>query len=135
QCPQPARLAAGRTGHGHLDRTGPGLATDQGSLTPDHADRSLEHAPASGSRLGPDAAAVARQRFRQDETAIAETGDAQLPGPGAAPTRGVAVAGGGEAGGGASGGTAAAAGVAARREFPSSGPAWGDVGLCRGVEQ
>ena len=73
------------------------------ALQPVHADRRVEHAPAGGSGAGRNLAAVARRRFRQDQTATAQTGDAELPGPRAATARGPAVPGGSEAGGGASG--------------------------------
>ncbi len=65
--------------------------------------RELNTRGAGGSGAGRDVAAVARQRFRQDQTATAEAGDAELSGPCATADRGPAVVRGSQASGRASG--------------------------------
>src|SRR5262249_34802077 len=120
----PSRLEEGGKGYGCMAENRTPVATDQRGLGTDHAGRGIEHAGQGGSGVGPDLAAIAGRRFRQEQTALAATGDAQLLGSDAGSTREVAVPQRSEPSGGAAGDAAPPTGTAAGRKPQGGRPAW-----------
>src|SRR6266481_9173649 len=99
------------------------MATDERGLATVHSERGIEPANACRSSAGPDVGAIAGQRLCQNQTAVTETGNAQLPEPCAAEDRVVTISGGSQAGSGAAGGIATPTRVVAGGVFASSSPA------------
>ena len=94
-----------------------------------------EHPGASQRGTDGNPGAVTRGGFCQDQTPVAQAGDAQLLGPSADQVGGVAVSRRGQTSGRSPGGFAPPAGVVARGKPGSVRTAWGVVDVCGGVER